>query len=77
MKRTNGWLATAIVLASVLVPQGLSAQAGDTFRPITLDEAIEIGLTRSKNSAKGEYRPLDRNMHPLNEEISALGAPIR
>jgi ATP-dependent Lon protease len=42
-----------------------------------IDEAIEIGLTRSKNSAKGEYRPIDRNIHPLNEEISALEAPIR
>ena len=42
-----------------------------------IEEAIEIGLTRSKNSAKAEYRPIDRNIHPLNEEISALDAQIR
>ncbi|MGD9241062.1 MAG: endopeptidase La [Desulfobacterales bacterium] len=42
-----------------------------------IDEAIDIGLTRSENGARGDYRPIDRNMNPLNEEISALNYPIR
>jgi ATP-dependent Lon protease len=42
-----------------------------------IDEAIDIGLTRSENSAKGDYRSIDRNLNPLNEEISALDSPIR
>jgi ATP-dependent Lon protease len=42
-----------------------------------IDEAIDIGLTRSENSAGGDYRPIDRNLNPLNEEISALDSPIR
>jgi ATP-dependent Lon protease len=42
-----------------------------------IDEAIDIGLTRSENSAKGDYRPIDRNLNALNEEISALDSPVR
>jgi ATP-dependent Lon protease len=43
-----------------------------------IDEAIDIGLTRSENSAKGDdYRSFDRNLNPFNEEISALGSSIR
>ena len=42
-----------------------------------IDEAINIGLTRSENSAKGDYRSIDRNLNPFNEEISALDSPIR
>jgi ATP-dependent Lon protease len=42
-----------------------------------IDEAIDIGLTRSENGARGDYRTIDRNMNPLNEEISALNYPIR
>jgi ATP-dependent Lon protease len=42
-----------------------------------IDEAIDIGLTRSENGARGGYRPIDRNMNPLNEEISAIDSPIR
>ena len=48
------------------------------FIPVDrIDEAIDIGLTRSENSAGGDYRPIDRNLNPLNEEISALDSPIR
>ncbi|MGD8741633.1 MAG: endopeptidase La, partial [Desulfobacterales bacterium] len=42
-----------------------------------IDEAIDIGLTRSENSVRGDYRPIDRNLNPLNEEVSALDSPIR
>ena len=42
-----------------------------------IDEAIDIGLTRSENGLRGDYRPIDRNINPLNEEISALNSPIR
>ena len=42
-----------------------------------IDEAIDIGLTRSESSVKGDYRSIDRNLNPFNEEISALGSPIR
>jgi ATP-dependent Lon protease len=42
-----------------------------------IDEAINIGLTQSENSAKGGYRASDRNLNPLNEKISALNYPIR
>jgi ATP-dependent Lon protease len=42
-----------------------------------IDEAIDIGLTRSENSAKGDYCSIDRNLNPFNEEISALDSPIR
>jgi ATP-dependent Lon protease len=42
-----------------------------------IDEAIDIGLTQSENSVRGDYRPIDRNLNPLNEEISALKFPIR
>ena len=42
-----------------------------------IDEAIDIGLTRSENSAKDDYRPIDRNLNPLNEEISGLDSPVR
>jgi len=42
-----------------------------------IDEAIDIGLARSENSAKGDYRSIDRNLNPFNEEISALDSPIR
>jgi ATP-dependent Lon protease len=41
-----------------------------------IDEAIDMGLTRSENSTKGDYRPIDRNLNPLNEEISALDSPV-
>lgn len=51
MKRIDKWVAGAIVLASVVIPTGLSAQA-DTFRPITLDEAIEIALRRNPTLAQ-------------------------
>jgi ATP-dependent Lon protease len=42
-----------------------------------IDEAIDIGLTRSENSAKGDYRSIDRNLNPFNEGISALDSPNR
>jgi ATP-dependent Lon protease len=42
-----------------------------------IDEAIDIGLTRSENSARGDYRRIDRNLNALNEEISALDSQIR
>ena len=42
-----------------------------------IDEAIDIGLTRSENSVSGDYRPIDRNLNSLNEEISALDSSIR
>jgi ATP-dependent Lon protease len=42
-----------------------------------IDEAINIGLTQSENSAKGGYRASDRNLNPLNDKISALNYPIR
>jgi ATP-dependent Lon protease len=42
-----------------------------------IDEIIDIGLTRPENSAKGDYRSIDRNLNPFNEEISALDSPIR
>ena len=42
-----------------------------------IDEAINIGLTQSENSANGSYRAIDRNLNSLNEEISALNYPIR
>ncbi|MDH3732736.1 MAG: TolC family protein [Gemmatimonadota bacterium] len=48
MKLTDRWVATAIVLAAVGIPGGtLAAQQGDTFRPITLDEAVEIAMRRN------------------------------
>jgi ATP-dependent Lon protease len=42
-----------------------------------IDEAIDIGLTQSENSVRSDYRPVDRRLNSINEEISALDFPIR
>ena len=50
MKRSDRWLAVALVAAGVLSPATVAGQvdqSGDDFRPITLDEAIEIAMRRS------------------------------
>ncbi|MGD2037617.1 MAG: endopeptidase La [Desulfobacterales bacterium] len=36
-----------------------------------IDEAIDVGLTRSVNSVRGDYRSVDQDLNPLNEEVSA------
>ncbi len=51
MKRSNRWVAAAFLVVGWLVPGGaagqLIQQEADDFRPVTLDEAIEIALRRN------------------------------
>lgn len=51
MKRSDRWVAAAIVLVGGLmsgaVAGPVAAQQADEFRPITLDEAVEIALRRN------------------------------
>jgi ATP-dependent Lon protease len=42
-----------------------------------IDEAIDIGLTRSENSVRGDYRQLGQDLNPFNEKVSALDSPCR
>ena len=41
-----------------------------------IDEAIDIGLARPANSMRGDYSPVDRDLKPLNEEVSAKESKI-
>jgi ATP-dependent Lon protease len=41
-----------------------------------IDEAIDIGLTRSENSVRGDYRQLDQDLNPYNEKVSATDSPF-
>jgi ATP-dependent Lon protease len=36
-----------------------------------IDEAIDVGLTRSVNSVRGDYRTVDQDLNDFNEEVSA------
>jgi ATP-dependent Lon protease len=36
-----------------------------------IDEAIDVGLTRSVNNVRGDYRTVDQDLNDFNEEVSA------
>jgi outer membrane protein len=69
MKR-NRWLVAAFLLTGCLVPAGLTAQLDqdpDSFRPVTLEEAIEIALRRNPGLSQART-----NIE--NAETTKLGA---
>jgi ATP-dependent Lon protease len=41
-----------------------------------IDEAIDIGLTRSEKSIRGDYRQLGQDLNPYNEKVSATDSPF-
>ena len=41
-----------------------------------IDEAIDIGLTRSENSIRGDYRQLGQDLNPYNEKVLATDSPF-
>jgi len=41
-----------------------------------IDEAIDVGLTRTVNSVRGDHRHVDQELNPFNEEVSAMDKPL-
>ncbi|MFV1985717.1 MAG: TolC family protein [Gemmatimonadota bacterium] len=74
MKRSNGWVAVAFLAAGILVPGGLAGQLVESeaqgFRPVTLDEAIEIALRR--NPTLSQARTNIESAETV--KLSAIGA---